>query len=99
VLLNLLATPGLGSVIAGHRLAGAGQLLLAFGGFVLIMTWFFKIMYAYYQQINGGPIGFNPAPYGIAGALVFTGSWLWALFTSIQITRENRQPLPQAASL
>ena len=35
-LLNQLATPGLGSVIAGRWLAGTGQLLVFLAGFALV---------------------------------------------------------------
>ena len=39
-LLNQFGTPGLGSVVAGHRVAGLGQLLLALAGFVMFVGWF-----------------------------------------------------------
>lgn len=84
--------------MAGHRVAGAGQLILAVMGCILGLAWFFKTMYTFYGQISGAPVGFNAAPFGISGALLFVASWLWALYTSIQITRQSR-PLPPAISI
>ena len=37
-LLNQLATPGLGSLMAGRWLAGVGQLALAVAGFVMVVV-------------------------------------------------------------
>ena len=44
VLLNLVATPGLGSVMAQRWVAGIGQIILSLAGFVLMMIWFFQVM-------------------------------------------------------
>ena len=52
-LLNLLATPGLGSLLAGRWIAGTGQLALALAGFTLFLVWFVKIMIQYYGQMCG----------------------------------------------
>ena len=87
-LMNLFATPGLGSMMAGRRLAGLGQLLLALLGFALILVWFVKIMVPYYGQMFGD----HPAPpvnwkIGIYGAIIFVVSWVWSLFTSISLIR------------
>ena len=86
-LMNLFATPGLGSLMAGRWVAGGGQLLLALIGFVLIMVWFVEEMRQLYGQINGDvpvrPIG------GILiwGAILFAISWFWSLVTSISLMR------------
>ena len=59
--MNQLATPGLGSLIAGRRLAGGGQLLLSLSGFVLVTVWFWRLMLQFYGQISGNvavqPVG------------------------------------------
>lgn len=87
-LLNLLATPGLGSLIARRWIAGAGQLLLSFTGFALFMVWFIKEMTQYYGQISGDvevrPVG----KYLIAGLVLFALAWLWSGVTSISLLRE-----------
>ena len=49
VMLNLLATPGLGSLLCRRWIAGSGQLVLAVAGFALIMVWFVKEMMPYYR--------------------------------------------------
>ncbi len=50
-LLNQLATPGLGSLLCGRWIAGAGQLALALAGCALILAWFFREMSAYYGMM------------------------------------------------
>ena len=91
VLINQLATPGLGSVLAGRYLSGAGQLLLAITGFSLFVLWFVAIMRQFYGQIQGDveikPVGWI----GLAGLAVFAAAWLWALATSISIMRELKR--------
>jgi 4a-hydroxytetrahydrobiopterin dehydratase len=86
--MNLFATPGLGSLMAGRRLAGLGQLFLAVLGFVLVFVWFIKIIVPYYGQMFGD----HPAPpvnwkTGIYGAVIFAASWVWSLFTSLSLMR------------
>jgi len=52
-LVNQLATPGLGSLMAGRWIAGIGQLALALAGFVMVVVWFFEVMIQYYGQVTG----------------------------------------------
>lgn len=89
-LVNQFATPGLGSVMGGHFVAGIGQVLLAVAGFVLVMAWFALTLNESYKlmESTGDPKSYNWL--GGAGALVFAGAWLWALVTSIAIFREAR---------
>jgi 4a-hydroxytetrahydrobiopterin dehydratase len=87
-LLNQLATPGLGSIIAGRWIAGTGQLLLSLGGFVLIMGWFFKEMSQLYGQISG-QVAVQPIGWILeAGAILFALAWGWSLVTSFSLFRE-----------
>ncbi len=88
MLLNLLATPGLGSLTARRWIAGAGQLLLALAGFALVLAWFIKEMMQYYGQISGDV---KPHPIGgilEAGVLVFAFAWIWSAVTSFSLLRE-----------
>jgi hypothetical protein len=84
-LVNQLATPGLGSLMAGRWLAGSGQLALALAGFVMVIAWFFEVMIQFYGQINSDlqprPVGWM----GETGAILFAASWLWALVTSVSL--------------
>lgn len=91
VLVNQLATPGLGSLMAGRYVSGAGQLLLAITGFGLFLLWFVAVMRQFYGQIQGDvevkPVGWI----GLTGLAVFAAAWLWALATSISLLREARR--------
>jgi hypothetical protein len=81
--------------MAGHKIAGAGQLILACCGFFLVMAWFAKTMISYYNLISdNGSVGSAPGALGAIGGVCFALSWLWAAFTSIYIAREPR-PFPQ----
>jgi len=89
-LLNQLATPGLGSLIAGRWLAGTGQLLVFLAGFVLYCAWVFKTLSQYYNlmysDVPPPNTGFNPMAW--AGIILCLGAWLWSLVTSISLLRE-----------
>ncbi len=93
-LMNQLATPGLGSWLAGRRLAGAGQLLLAVAGFLMVISWFARLMIEMYQEFNNGAAPHSVARIGEAGALCFAGAWVWSLFTSLSILREGKAKNP-----
>jgi hypothetical protein len=90
VLLNQCATPGLGSLMAGRRLAGIGQLLLAIAGFVMVLAWFVMLAIQMYERLVNDAEPKSVAAMGEAGAVVFIAAWLWALVTSLSILREAR---------
>lgn len=99
VLINQLATPGLGSVLARHYLEGGGQLILACGGFALIMAWFVQRFIELYRQIQNLPPAPSAYPWaGKVGALLFVAAWLWAWVTSLGILREAREAKPPVIS-
>ena len=87
-LLNLLATPGLGSLVGRRWMAGGGQLLLAIVGFVLFVVWFVKEMTQFYGQISGDvpirPVG----KFLMAGLVLFALAWIWSAVTSLSLMRE-----------
>jgi S1-C subfamily serine protease len=89
-LLNQCATPGLGSLMAGRRFVGIGQLLVAVVGFVLVVAWFVLVSLQIYEQLVNDAEPKSVASVGEAGAVVFLGSWLWSLVTSLSILREAR---------
>ncbi len=97
-LVNQLATPGLGSLMAGRWVAGLGQLAVAVAGFVMVVVWFFEIMIQYYGQVTGDvtarPVGWI----GEIGAILFVASWFWALVTSISLLRLAKDDEPAAAT-
>lgn len=89
-LLNQLATPGLGSWLAGRRFAGTCQLLLAFTGFGLLFGWFVQVALSLFHLARSG----YPAPppdtaLAKAGLAIFALAWIWSGFTSLQLLRDE----------
>jgi 4a-hydroxytetrahydrobiopterin dehydratase len=88
--MNQLATPGLGSLMAGHWLAGTGQLLLFLAGFILFCAWSIPLIITYYRMAFSD----SPPPPSHAGNLALLGvalcvmSWCWSLVTSLSLMRE-----------
>jgi len=89
-LVNLFATPGLGSLMCGRWLEGLGQLFLALAGCALILIWFFKIIFRYYGLMFSDES--MPSPnvgwIGGAGGILLAVSWLWSLVTSLRLMHE-----------
>jgi hypothetical protein len=90
MVLNLLATPGLGSLSAGRIAAGLGQLLIAVAGFVLFVIWFVKVITQTIGQFSSDgeikPVGWM----GVLGGAVFAAAWFWSLVTSLSVNREAK---------
>jgi 4a-hydroxytetrahydrobiopterin dehydratase len=92
-MLNLLATPGLGSLLCGRWIAGIGQLALAFAGFVIFCVPSAMMVAQYYRLVFGDA----PSPTidwvrfltvtGI-GIGFFMLAWLWSAVTSLSLLRE-----------
>jgi len=87
-LLNQLATPGLGSLVAGRWIEGTGQLVLALLGFGLFIWWFMQEMRQLYGQINGDVAVQPVGKYLVWGMTLFVASWFWSLITSLSLLRE-----------
>ena len=89
VLVNLMVSPGVGSLMARRWTDGIGQLILSLLGFAMMMVWFLKLMIQYYGQISGNvtvkPVGWI----GLTGAALFTLAWSWSLLTSVSLLRES----------
>ena len=90
-MLNLLATPGLGSLAAGRWLAGAGQLFVFMAGFVFFCGWMFNNLHQYYGLMySDAPpppnLGWNQMAW--ASVVLCGGAWLWSLVTSLSLMRE-----------
>ncbi len=86
--MNQLATPGLGSLLAGRKAAGIGQLLVAVAGFLMVMVWFAVQMYQFYSMLDASSKPQSVGWIGAAGGVTFAVSWIWSLFTSISLLRE-----------
>ena len=92
-LLNLLGTPGLGSLMAGRIVAGSGQLILAIAGFTLVVIWFVQVMSGYYSQMYREETTHQTTVYTglLLGAGIFALAWVWSLATSISLMRAASQ--------
>lgn len=91
VLINLCATPGLGSVMARRVWVGIGQLLLAVAGFCLIVGWMFELFHRVFLEQLGEPAPPNSFGWmGKWGLICFGASWLWSLITSISLLRQAK---------
>jgi len=98
LLLNLFATPGLGSLLVKRWIAGTGQLVLFLAGFGLFTVWFVKMMKDYYGLISNAQE--EPNTHGYlwmleAGLLLAVAAWLWSLVTSLQVLRSVKAPPPK----
>jgi len=95
LLMNLFATPGLGSLLGGRLIAGLGQLILFLIGFAFITFWFIKTMKEYYSLMGEDvPVQVSYARYFLAGFLFAAASWLWSLLTSIRMVQQAKPPEP-----
>ena len=88
-LINLAATPGLGSLIARRYWAGTGQLLLALVGFGLIIAWMYVFFDRAFLQQLSEPVPTTPFGWlGKWGLICFIVAWVWSLVTSISFWRQ-----------
>jgi hypothetical protein len=81
-------------MMGGRYVAGAGQLLLAIAGFVLVIGWFAMKMIELYDQIGGNSQPKSYAWLGEWGAIIFAVAWLWSWVTSISILIEAKKRTP-----
>jgi len=90
-LINQLATPGLGSWFARRRIAGAGQMGLAFTGFGLITVWMLEYFYEVFGEELSQQVGSSPPDWMWQwGWILFGVSWVWALITSAGLCFQAR---------
>lgn len=87
LLANVIAVPGLGSIIAGRRI-GYVQALLALTGFGLTLSW---AMWAIseWNRTKHVPIALEwHLGVGTVGALLFLAAWIWAFVSGTKVIRE-----------
>lgn len=88
---NLLAAPGLGSLLCRRWIAGTGQLLLTLIGFTVFMDWFAEQMTQYYGQISGN-VPVRPIAWiAETGAIIVAVAWVWSAVTSVSLLHEASQ--------
>lgn len=95
IIINQLATPGLGSWLAGRKIAGAGQLVFSVTGFLIFVWYFVLLMVGMVQSLRTGIEDYwPPSIWWKAALLTFALSWLWAGTTSLSLYRELRSNPP-----
>lgn len=95
LVLNLATTPGLGSFLAGRRWVGSLQMLMAVSGFGVLIFWFWDLARQFWELLQSGDTAVKPDLRKLAmGGLLFGGAWMWSLWTSIVILRQERRNRP-----
>jgi hypothetical protein len=87
---NLVALPGLGSLLGRRLVSAAGQLLLSLAGAGISLWWIVSVL-AYWLRNGELP---PPGPdllYAVGGLALFGLGWLWSLGTSLLLLREARR--------
>jgi len=90
LLINAGLCPGLGSWIAGHRVQGALQVLLATAGVALAGVWVFTLAVALARVMEQEPDMTDRLEFALAGLALFAGAWLWGLLTAMRVLRRER---------
>ena len=89
--LNLLATPGLGTILAGRFFVGLLQLAAAASGFVLIIKWFYDLIQTAFTGVASAP-----SWEWQSGVLFFIAGWLASAWSSFNFVRAaSAQATPQ----
>lgn len=90
----MVSLPGIGTFLAGRRVAGTIQMILATIGFVLSLYWFGTFIREWWQTrlfpYDGGP----QFRWGLIGVGVYACAWFWALISGLQIQRAARTNNP-----
>lgn len=95
--INLLATPGLGTILAGKFMRGLIELALSVSGFAFIIAWMFKAFFAMVAVAadtnNGGPADSYSFLWKI-GVPMFAAGWLISAWSSILFIQEASKMAP-----
>jgi hypothetical protein len=94
LILNLLATPGLGTWMVGKRVTGALQAGLALAGFVLVLVWFLSWAIALLHGSSAERMSYRGLGLGV---VVFVLSWCWGLISGLRVLRAAPPAQPPAA--
>ena len=98
LLINQLATPGMGSMMGGRYISGLLQLLLALAGCGLILMWLWKNFYSLaFQPLSGPDSTTTPGGYswsGKWGLFCLVASWVWSGITSLALLRQAKRESP-----
>ena len=90
--INLLATPGLGTLWAGRKAAGRGQLFFSIAGFCLIVYYIFAMCFGSVQSAVSETTFVPPPAWTWQLGVVFFGvGWLWSFVSCVSIVMEARR--------
>jgi 4a-hydroxytetrahydrobiopterin dehydratase len=96
--INLLATPGLGTLWAGRKAAGRGQLFFSIAGFCLIVYYIFAMCFGSVDAaVSETPFVPPSAWVWQAGVGFFGIGWLWSFVSSVSIVMEARRGAGQVS--
>jgi hypothetical protein len=98
-LINLCATPGLGSLMGRRFVAGTGQLALSGTGFVLLLVWMWRFFYSMYLKAMDQPSSKAYGWLGWWGLAFFGTAWLWSLFTNWSLLQQAKSEAQANAGL
>jgi len=100
IVINQLGTPGLGSWIVGHRVAGAGQLAFSVSGFLYFLVRCIALVAESIRtSLDGGINPEFPMDAWNRTLILFGIAWVWAGVTSLQMFLELRKTPPSLPSL
>ena len=88
---NLVGVPGAGTLMAGRRAAGFGQLALALAGGFPLTYYVLAFLAAVLRTLSIPPAGAPPLWIGLLGVGLFAAGWLWALASSVALVRTVRR--------
>jgi hypothetical protein len=99
IVINQLAFPGLGTIMAGRRV-GYPQAAIMLAGFFLatgFLVWFILcvLRWAGHQEWSEADFRAQYRPYHWAlhwGIGLCVVSWIWALFSSVTLLRQSKHP-------
>jgi hypothetical protein len=100
-MVNQLAFPGLGTIMAGRRQLGYAQAALMLAGFFVAMgfaVWFFWCSLRALTELNWTEARFREVVWGhawvgIGGLGLCVAAWAWSLFSSVEIL-QSAKPQP-----
>ncbi len=89
---NLLATPGLGTMLGGRVWAGVGELSLSGSGFTLIMLWFLDLFQTAFKA-DGASAPASGWKWKL-GLALFAFGWLASAWSSLEMVRAATAATP-----